>query len=223
MNDKKICFITCVNDELQYKECLLYINNLIVPNNYEIDIISIKEAYSISEAYNKAMGNTDAKYKVYLHQDVFIINKNFIYDMLKIFNQNDQIGMIGVSGSKTIPTNGVWWQSEHKVGKLYDSHTDKMELVKFNDITDNYENVKAIDGLIMVTQYDIIWRDDLFDGWHFYDLSHSFEFLKADYEVVVPKQETCWCIHDCGIANLSNGYDRYRERFLDEYSKNVFR
>lgn len=33
------------------------------------------------------MRESDDKYKVYLHQDTFIINKNFIYDIIDIFKK----------------------------------------------------------------------------------------------------------------------------------------
>ena len=40
----------------------------------------------------------------------------------------------------------------------------------------------------MATQYDVPWREDLFDGFDFYDVSQSFEFRKAGYTVGVPVQ-----------------------------------
>ncbi len=221
MNDKKIAFITCVNDDIMYEECLRYINNLDISSGYEIDVISIKEAKCITAAYNGAIKNTDAKYKVYLHQDTFIINRNFIHDILKIFKEDEKVGMIGVVGSKTIPTNGVWWESQQKYGKVYEKHTGNMELLNFNEVINEYEEVKAIDGLIMVTQYDVTWREDIFDGWHFYDISQSVEFNLADYKVVVPMQNKPWCIHDCELVNIKD-HDIYRSRFLEEYSVNIF-
>lgn len=221
MNNKKICFITCVNDDELYEECLIYINNLNIPKGYEIDTISIKEADSIANAYNEAINNTDAKYKIYLHQDVYIINKNFIYDIINLFEENSEIGMIGVIGSKTIPKSGVWWDSNLKSGQVYDSHTGKIELLKFGNITKDFENVKAIDGLIMITQYDIPWKEELFDGWHFYDISHSLDYIREGFKVVVPKQDDCWCIHDCGLVDISNGYEKYKEIFLQEYDKDI--
>ena len=78
MNEKKICFISAVNNEIEYEECLFYINNINIPEGYEIETIAIRNSKSLTSAYNEAMKQSDAKYKVYLHQDVFIINKNFI-------------------------------------------------------------------------------------------------------------------------------------------------
>jgi hypothetical protein len=216
MNNKKICFITAVNDEVAYEECLFYIKNLNIPQGYDIEVVGIRNSYCMTHSYNKAMKDTDAKYKIYLHQDVLIINKNFIYDILNIF-ADDEVGMIGVCGAKHIPTNGIWWESKNKVGKIYDSNTGKMKLLDFKEMDLEYESVQVIDGLIMATQHDIEWREDLFDGWHFYDTSQSIEFYKSGYKVVVPSQIDPWCIHDCGIANISNGYEEYRQIFLKNY------
>ena len=204
MNKNKVAFITCVNDEKMYEESLRYINNLIIPDGYEIDIISIKEAKSITSAYNAAMNSSDAKYKVYLHQDTFIVNKDFISDMLYIFD-NEEVGMIGVAGANSIPVNAIWWESEDKYGQVFENHTGVMDLLKFKSVQHDYEEVKAIDGLIMVTQYDIPWREEVFDGWHFYDMSQSMEFVRKGYKVVIPRQEQTWCLHDCGLVNTKNG------------------
>ena len=41
---------------------------------------------------------SDAKYKVYLHQDVLIVNPNIILDLLDIFKESS-VGMVGVTRS----------------------------------------------------------------------------------------------------------------------------
>ena len=90
MNEHKIAFIYCYNDEEWLKESSLYIQSLNIPIGYEIEIISVENAPSMCAGYNIGMKETDAKYKVYLQQDVFIINKNFIKDILEIFEQNNK-------------------------------------------------------------------------------------------------------------------------------------
>jgi hypothetical protein len=112
MNDKKISFIYCTNDEILYDESAAYIRSLTVPDGYDIELISIEGASSMTAGYNEAMRRSDAKYKVYLHQDVFIIHSHFIYDMLALFGNNANIGMLGVIGAKTIPASGIWWESD---------------------------------------------------------------------------------------------------------------
>lgn len=222
MNENKIAFITCVNDEDSYVKSLFFIKELKVPEYMEIEIIAIRNAKSITSAYNEAMQKSDSKYKVYLHQDVYIQNINFINDILSIFKKDISVGLIGMVGAKTLPVSGIWWDDYLKVGKVFDSHLGSMGLFSLNEVKDFYTEVKGIDGLIMITQYDLPWRDDIFDGWHFYDLSQSIEFTRKGLKIVVPNQETPWCIHDCGYINIKNGYEEYRNKFLDNYSKDIF-
>lgn len=219
MNESKICFISCVTNERQYTESLLYIDQLYIPESFEIEKIPIKEAHSMAQGYNIAMKQSDAKYKVYLHQDVFIINKNFIFDILTIFNQNSTIGLLGVCGAKKLPRNGIWWESNERFGSVFDSHTNTMALLQFQEIDSDFETVEALDGLILITQHDSPWREDLFDGFHFYDISQCMEYARAGYLVAIPKQTSPWIVHDCGLKkNWSEKYEHYKERFLAEYS-----
>jgi len=85
-----------------------------------------------------------------------------------------------------------------------------------NNADPPYTQVDAIDGMIMITQYDIPWREDLFQGWHYYDQSQSFEFRNKGYQVVVPHQKEAWCLHDSGVVILQD-YDKNRRIFRREY------
>ena len=218
MNDKKICFIYCVNDQLQLQRSLETLKLLRVPAGYQIEHIFIDEASSMTSGYNNAMKMTDAKYKVYLHQDVFILNHNFLMDILSLFGKFPIVGMLGVVGTKNLPENGVWWEGKEKYGKVLESSPGKMRLLSFSEVSRDYESVKAIDGLMIITQYDIPWREDLFQSWHFYDISQCMEFKKAGYEVGIPKQDEPWVMHDCGVVNVS-GYEDERNIFLRHYGK----
>ncbi|MBP2634708.1 MAG: glycosyl transferase, group 2 family [Firmicutes bacterium] len=222
MNPNKICFITCVNDEEVYQESLFYINRLVIPEGFAIETIKIKNANCITKAYNSALQSSDAKYKVYLHQDVFIINKNFLTASIDLFLNYPNLGMLGVTGSTQVPTNGVWLESRKNYGKGYDSHSGKLQLLSFHEVSGEYQSVQVVDGAILITQYDIPWRDDIFTGWHFYDLSHSLEFIRAGLQIGIPRQIEPWCIHDNRVPNTSNGLEAYKRIFLEEYSKDIF-
>lgn len=220
MNKQKISFIICTNQEYLLEECCLYIKRLIVPDGYDTDIITIQNASGIASAYNQAIKQSDAKYKIYLHQDVLIINPNFINDILELFIPHPDIGMIGMIGNTSIASNGCPWenpeQNSKRIGKVFTDFVYKCGLYSFGNFHSAYQQAMVIDGLLMATQYDIPWREDLFPGFHFYDASQSLEFLKAGYQVVVPRQNTPWCYHDNDITNHSN-YEHYRRIFEQEY------
>lgn len=170
----------------------------------------------MTSGYNEAMKASDAKYKVYLHQDTFIINKNFIADLLEVF-QDDQIGLVGMVGAPKMPENAIMW-NDFRCGKLYYSMIYQAGISVIGEISGKYMEVEAVDGFLMATQYDIEWREDIFRKWDFYDVSQSFEFRKKGYKVVVPNMETPWCIHDDGFFDLKNYYVE-RKKFLKEYKR----
>lgn len=216
-NANEVAFIICSNNELYYNECVDYIERLYVPEGYTIDILCITGANSMPEAYNAAMESSNAKYKVYLHQDVFILHKYFIDDIITIFRENLDVGMLGLLGGINLPKNAVIWNSWN-VGGVYASDFAKTFKIQcFQNPTERYTEVEAIDGMLLATQYDLNWRDDLALGWDFYDISQSLEFRRRGYRIVVPTQKKLWCFHDCGHSKLDN-YDISRERILKEYT-----
>lgn len=216
MNTKQIAFIICANNAQYYNECVRYIQDLEVPEKYSTDIICIQEADSMAQGYNAGMSATDAKYKVYLHQDTFILNKRLIYDILEIFELDETIGMIGVIGSQSLPADANCYLGWN-VGRIcaFDGFCAfEAELMQDSEI--KYIPVNAVDGLMMITQYDVPWREDFLDGWDFYDVSQSLEMIRRGFQVVVPFQKIAWCYHDCGVSNLKN-YDLYRQKMIREY------
>lgn len=214
----KICFIMCSNNEQLAKECLLYINQLEIPKGFQVETRVITGAASMAQGYNQAMRESDAKYKVYLHQDVLLIDRKLISNMLSLFESNPQIGMLGVVGVTRLPLNGCPWSEgrDSYIGEIYADLVDSKNHCIFSKIQGEYEEAVVLDGLFMATQYDLSWREDLFRGWDFYDCSQSLEFWKAGYKVAVPHMEEPWCLHDNDILNLEH-YETWRTVFEKEY------
>lgn len=215
MNERKICFIACVNNDKYEREMLKYIEHLEIPEGYETEYLSIRDAKSMASGYNEGMRGSDAKYKVYLHQDVFIVNPYFIRDVLEIF-EDERIGMLGMVGSPRMPENAIMWNAP-RVGRLYFNMIYNSGESVFQPIEGKYCEVQAVDGLLIATQYDVPWREDLFQNWDFYDVSQSSEFIRRGYRVVVPEQKSSWCIHDDGFYNLKNYYAS-RRIFRENYT-----
>lgn len=205
----------CVNDEQQYAEACYYIEKLNTPKGYQKDIIAVQGAESMAAGYNAGMDSSDAKYKVYMHQDVLIINRDFVKELLKVF-ENESIGMFGVMGCDVLPLHAqavtAW-----NVGSVYHNCVPAKMLRRQNRNRTAIE-VEALDGLMLATQQDVRWREDIFDGWDFYDVSQCFEMRRAGYQVVVPYQDQPWCYHDNNYSKMTRYYE-YCNRFIKEYQK----
>lgn len=224
MNEKKICFIIYGYDKQYQKECVKYIGQLRRPEKYEIDILSMCEEKGEFQSaacwYHEKMKQSDAKYKIYLRQEVFLINRNCLFDLLEIFEADSAVGMIGVIGSRKLHSNGDLinsWDSGRM--RIWDLNDEVETSFDANKIT---IEVEAVNGFFMATQYDLQWREDLFDGECFYDAAQALEFRRKGYKIVLPYQKEIWCLYDQGYNNWEK-YDEYRERFCHEYSDYGFR
>lgn len=214
MKEHKIAFIICVNNQQYFEECAWYLNFLNVPDGYETDVIAVREADSAAQGYSAGMESSDAKYKVYLHQDVFILNQNFIFDLLAVFQKDEKIGMAGLIGGVGLPKDAIIYNSWN-CGRTISCNARQVINSTFYQ-KKPYVCVEAIDGMIMATQHDIPWRQDVLKEWDFYDISQSLEFRRAGYQVVIPYQENPWVFHDCGSSSLRR-YDHNREITMKEY------
>ncbi len=223
MNDKKICFIICSNNRMLLSECFEYINRLEVPAGFETDAIVVYDAASMTSGYNEAMRASDAKYKIYMHQDVFIVNKLFLKNVVNIFASDEKIGAIGMIGAKTLGEKGcIWLNPRYGLHDMYGSGNRRYKNVElkdeqFDDMSILHD-VIATDGLLIATSKDVEWDED-FDGWDYYDISQGVRFNERGYRVVVPEQKVPWFIHDDGKYLSLWNYEKYRKMFLEKYGR----
>ena len=220
MNDRKICFIACINDKDFFSECMLYISRLYIPDGYEIDLISIEEAKSMTSGYNEGMNASDAKYKIYLHQDTFITDRFFLQELIDIFTSDPTVGMVGIVGAPKMSEDGCMWNKE-RVWALYNEFNHDSKKCDCYSKPGTYKcvPVEAIDGLLMATQYDLPWREDIFKEFDFYDASQSMEFIRKGYKVIVPLMGKPLCVHDDGLILGLVNYDNNRKKYIAEYKK----
>ena len=221
MNNHKFAFIICSNRPLLLEECLYYINHLVIPEGYSIDVLTIQDAVSMTSAYNEAMTASDAKYKIYIHQDVYLLNRNFLMDLLAIFQSDPLIGLIGMVGYDSISSDGIMWHAP-RCGNLYYANPPipypALESYSYSLEQDSYHSVALIDGLLMATAYDLPWDSVLLTGWDFYDAFQSIHFLQKGYRIAVPSQRHPWCLHDSGPFNNMVHYNQYPQIFRQHYN-----
>lgn len=83
MKDHTILVVVCINNEELFEQCERQIRNLFVPPGYVVQIFPIRDAKSMASAYNRAL-SYPAKYKVYIHQDTFLINREMFYTLISL-------------------------------------------------------------------------------------------------------------------------------------------
>lgn len=214
MNDRKIAVIAQC-DPNGISAIRPYIDALDIPNGYEVELIEVRPDGNVADTYRRAMEASDAKYKIYLAPGSILLRLNFFAEMLHVF-EDPMIGVMGLVGTAQLSTTGVLATSPFVKGRLlYADDTD------FNgaDIDGEMEQVMAVSGDLIATQYDIPWRSDLFHRDCFFIEAQCIEFQRKGYRTVVPKQEEAWLLS----GKKEFQYDEAsREVFLDTYSSEIY-
>lgn len=208
MTKEIIRFIICYDEERYLEECIYYINKLQIPLGFGIEIVSVKGVCSLSEEHNAAIQKYKGKYKIFLDQRTFIIRDTFLYDMLLLFRENPQIGMFGVLGKEA--------QEKTDKGRVLVWKEDSLDEINCQSGT-GMERAVSLNGMLIATQYDAEW-EETWDG-----LSCN-QMQERGYEIVIPHQDSMWCLYDCGDGRGISGGEEYRfmvrraENYRDESS-----
>ncbi|WP_075209242.1 glycosyltransferase [Cytobacillus solani] len=197
MNENKICFIINGHDEVKYQESLKYINALIIPEGFEIEILTSVKHINTPAFYNTAMLSSDAKYKIYLEESTSIIDKQFLYSLISLFRANQDIGMVGAIGAKQIPETFNWIESNYKVGSVYAYQGECLEFIEYSPSVSGFEETVVLDRSILATQFDIPFcEEDLI-----YDLSQSVKFIENGYKIGVLIKDQPFVVLDQKLNN----------------------
>ena len=214
MEEKKIAIVIYVTNTLAMKDCISALQMLRVPAGFTVEIIPLQSDNKYY-AYNFAMKKSNAKYKIYIDDQVILQNENIVSEILKIFKSDETIGMIGCSGAIQLSTNGICVSSAKRCGKLQTGINGK-NITDWRGIEGNYREVEVIDGYFIATQYDIPFREEF---GNMSDSAQCMEFRRKKYKVVVAYQDRpyVWCKYNAWRIT-----DDTRQKFLEEYSKDIF-
>ena len=214
MNDRKIAVIAQC-DPSGVSAIRPYIDALDIPNGYEAELIEVSADGNVADTYQRAMEQSDAKYKVYLTAGSILLRLNFFEEMLRVF-EDPMIGVMGLVGAKQLSTTGLLAESPSIYGKLL--YTDDTSF-RGDDIEGDVEEVMAVSSDLIATQYDVPWRSDLFHSDCFFAEAQCIEFRRKDYRTIVPKQKEAWLL----AGKKEFQYDEAsRNVFLDTYSKDIY-
>ena len=215
-----MAFLCSVDDERKLDRLLTSIDELEPVPGTDVGVFSARGHTSLGRAYNELLGQAVGwRYKVYVHQDVVLVNRGLLGDLLRLFRHRT-IGLVGVAGCRFLPPSYVWWNGSGLYGLVVQDRGDGPKLREFGDPAADYERVECVDGLFLATQHDLPW-DERIPGFHFYDVAQSTRFLLHGYDVVVPRQGAAWLRHDIGARDdrPSPAYLAARDAFAELYGR----
>lgn len=163
-----------------------------VGNNYELLVWNNREKnLGLSEVYNMMASRAAFPYLCFIHEDIIFQTYHWDKIIIEIFDNHDEIKLVGVAGgrykSKTISgwfsgiKNMDFYHIVHSNGKTQRALSNK------SSWTDSEMQVVNIDGVFMTAKKSA-WEKYRFDeklckGFHFYDIDFSLRI--ATYHQVV--------------------------------------
>jgi glycosyltransferase involved in cell wall biosynthesis len=165
--------------------------DLTIGCDYQLIIIdNSKNRYSIFEAYNSGIGQSEGEVLCFIHDDIRFHSKNWGLELLNLFEAKSEFGLIGIAGAKTkTRTASGWWdcKGENMLLNIIQHFPDGSEEHQhYGFDNSDFEEAVVIDGVFMSLKKETEFKfPTQFSGFHGYDLVLSFEILSKGYKIGV--------------------------------------
>jgi hypothetical protein len=181
-----------------------------------IEIINNGE--SLTSAYNRGLKQATNDIVVFCHDDITIETKQWGTKLLKMFERKPQYGILGVAGTKFMPTSGRWWENPKKMyGRVAHTHEGKTWLSSYSaDLNQEIEEAVTVDGVFFVVDKTKIKKsfNEEVVGFHFYDVTFCFENHLEGVKIGVT---TVVRINHKSIGMTNDEWENNRQQFAEKF------
>lgn len=143
--------------------------------NCHVFAIHNPDGVSISKIYGDILKSSDVSDNIiaFIHDDIEFLRKGWGKELLRLFNEHEDYGIIGVAGSAQFDAGAAWWNYDKKFGQVLHRAEGKSWLTTFSPLLEkDLQEVVVIDGLFIAVNKNKInenFNRDL-DGFDFYDI-----------------------------------------------------
>lgn len=174
----KITIVTCSRFNEFEKED--FIKNVHSTCGVEHDLIFINnsEGKSLTSIYFENINKCQTDIIVFIHDDIEFMQNGWGLELVKLFENNKEYGIIGIAGCSDFDNNACWWNSKNRYGQVAHKKDGMVWLSEFSPIlSTDLEEVCVIDGLFMAIERTRITRnfDTDFIGFNHYDTSFCLD------------------------------------------------
>jgi GT2 family glycosyltransferase len=191
-------------------------------NNVQILEYVNHNQFTLSELYNKGIGESEYDIVVCCHNDIKL-EKNWGKKLLQDFDNNPDYGIIGKAGSCYFPESGVYWErmSQTMVGQVYHHPPGQNKWInKYSPKLPFLIPVVTIDGLFI--SFDKTKIKHMFDEsigrFHFYD--HLFCLPNYLDSVKIGVTSSFEITHE-SVGQPNQEFYESKEKFLTKWGSKL--
>lgn len=217
------------SSHLSKEENEVFCNHLTETAGVEIKIVCVENMnqLSLTQAYN--LGWTELEKLgyaneiiVFCHNDIRINTKDWGKVLLGLFKNNDY-DILGVAGTTELNAHGCWWldtKQQMNRSKMFGRvwHTNGVREIEsvYSERISGVQDAVVVDGLFFaVNTQTIIKRfNEDFKGFHFYDVSFSFENYLEGCNVGVIDRIS---VFHQSVGQTNQQWDLNRQQFVALY------
>lgn len=179
----------------------------VTDSKFELIIMDNKNGTkSLSCAYNEGAKKATYPYLIFLHEDVQLKWFKWSTILVRIFDNNPDIGVIGVAGGtyKSKSFSPAWFNfrnNGHRINIVQPNDVGELESWVENPNKESLSEVVVVDGVFMCCRKSV-WEQYNFDenviqGFHFYDMDFCLGVRSLGYKNYVT--------HEILLEHFSSG------------------
>ena len=177
---------------------------------------------SLSQVYNEIINESSNDVVVLIHDDLEFDTKNWGDKLLKGFQKNPEFGIVGLAGTKFLPSNAKWWTvSSTMYGIVNHKQNGKKWTSTYSaDLGQKFEDVVITDGLFIALDKTKIKHkfDETIPGFHFYDMGFT---LKNYLDGVKVGVTTMVRVTHLSIGETNSQWEKNRQDFETKYQNQL--
>lgn len=133
---------------------------------------------SLAQVYNEILLESKSDIVLLCHDDIYFDTPAWYSKLLKHFEKTDY-GIIGMAGTTSMPSSGMWWEDRKKMVGIvnHESGGKKWESKYADSAGNSVIQTIIVDGLFIAIHKKRIKKNfnEDFKGFHFYDIPFCFE------------------------------------------------
>lgn len=188
---------------------------------YPCDIMYIhNNGVSLTTVYSEAMSKVSSDIVIFVHDDVEFLRDGWGQELVRMFNEHQDYGIIGVAGSAEFDSNAMWWNYEKKYGQVLHRNNGNCWLSAFSPLLKkDLEEVCVVDGLFMAVHKNRISKDfdKNLEGFNFYDIDFCLSNF-IDKKTKIGVTTNIRLAHN-SVGNLSDNWFLNKEKVNKKFKK----
>ncbi len=141
--------------------------------NLNIVFITNNDGISLTNIYSNIINELDSEIVIFIHDDIEFLKNGWASEVVKLFDENKDYGIIGIAGSAEFDSEAAWWRYNRKYGQVLHRKDDKSWLTMFSPLLEkDLQEVVVVDGLFIAVNKTRITTnfDTNIQGFNFYDI-----------------------------------------------------